>query len=454
MFIIYDLIFLVFAFIYLPVYLCKRKFHPGFQMRLGILPSGLKLNRPIWIHAVSVGEVMAVKNLARELRITYPDKKLFISTVTPTGNKIARSIAGETGFASYCPLDLSFIVRSVVDKVKPFLFIIMETEIWPNLISYLYCKNIPIVLVNGRLSDRSFKGYLSIKFLLKPILSKINLFCVQTPSDAERLLRLGVSQDKIQITGNMKFDNTDYADLKEDYTDYKLKLALEPEEKLFVAGSTHADEEEIILGVYKNLLKEFPYLRLLIAPRHPERAREIEKITLKNGFSSIFISTLHLKPNPVRNTNLLPKNKISNGANTYNLKPIFILDTIGELVSFYAIADIIFVGGSLTRKGGHNILEPASLGKPVIFGPYMFNFRDIARLFLENKACILAHNKEELFLNIKDLLRNPGKSTQLSQRAKAIILQNQGATSRNLKCIEETTKLETLSNPKRKVSLR
>jgi len=418
MFIIYDLIFLVFAFIYLPVYLCKRKFHPGFQMRLGILPNGLNLDRPIWIHAVSVGEVMAVKNLVRELRIAYPAQRFFISTVTPTGNKIARVIAKETDFVSYFPLDLSFIVRSVVDKIKPSLFIIMETEIWPNLISCLYQKKIPIVLVNGRLSDRSFRGYLSIKFMLKPILNKINLFCVQTRSDAERLLRLGVSRDRIQITGNMKFDIKDYTDSKKDYTDYKLKLGLGPNEKLFIAASTHPGEEKIILGVYKNLLKEFPDLRLLIAPRHPERATEIANLIKKFGFEAERVSLLNPRTSEPTNP-----------------RTIFILDTVGELVYFYNIASIVFVGGSLIKKGGHNILEPASLGKPVIFGPYMFNFRDIAGLFLENKACVLAHNSEELLLNIKDLLRNPAKSTELSQRAKAIILQNQGATARNLECI-------------------
>ena len=413
------MIIIVFALIYLPVYLLRRKFHPGFQMRLGILPSGLELNKPIWIHAVSVGEVITVKNMIRELRATYPDKRFFISTVTPTGNKIAKSIAKETDFVSYCPLDLSFIVRSVVDRIKPSLFIIMETVIWPNLISCLYRKHIPIVLVNGRLSERSFKGYLSIKFFIKPILNKINLFCVQTPSDAERLLRLGVSKDRIRVTGNMKFDNTDYSDKKIiDYADkYRALLQLSKEEKLWVCGSTHPGEEEIILDVYGKLLGEFPQLRLLIAPRHPERAKEIEKIVSRNGCPSIFISSLYLKPN------------------THNLKPIFILDVIGELVYFYNIASIVFVGGSLIKKGGHNILEPASLGKPVIFGPYMFNFRDIASLFLENKACVIAHNKEELRVNIEDLLKNPDRSTELSLRAKAIILQNQGATTRNLEYI-------------------
>lgn len=420
MFIIYDLIFLLIAIIYLPFYLFKRKFHCGFLARFGILPRDISFNRPIWIHAVSLGEIMAVENLVRELRISFPDKRFFISTVTPTGNKIARSIAKETDFVSYFPLDLSFITRHVVEKIKPSIFIITETEIWPNLIYCLYCKNIPIVLVNGRLSDRSFKGYLAIKFLLKPILNKINLFCVQTQNDAQRLLRLGVPQDKIKITGNMKFDSAGYSDKKiMDFADkYKALLDLRKEEKLWVAASTHPTEEEIILDVYKNLLGEFPELRLLIAPRHPERTNEIVSLIRKFGFEAERLSLLNQRTRELANS-----------------RTIFILDTVGELVYFYNIASIVFVGGSLIKKGGHNILEPASLGKPVIIGPHMFNFRDIARLFLENKACVLVHNREELLLNLKYLLRNPAKSTGLSERAKAIILQNQGATARNLEFI-------------------
>lgn len=415
MFIIYDLIFLLFAVIYLPIYLFKGKFHPGFGMRLGILPQNIQLNRPIWIHAVSVGEVMAAKYLIEKLRIAYPDRRFVISTVTPTGNKIAKTIAKEADFVAYLPLDLGFIVKSVVDRINPLLFVAMETEIWPNLISYLYKKNIPVVIVNARISDRSFKGYLSIKLLLRPILDKINLFCVQTQTDAERLARLGVLRDRIQITGNMKFDNLAQG---RDSADYRLKLGLKDDEKFIVAGSTHDGEEEIILDVYKDLLADFPTLKLLIAPRHPERTNQIEKIVIKNGFNSLRVSQLNSK---------LP---------TPNSQPIFILDTVGQLLDFYRIADIVFVGGSLIRKGGHNILEPAALGKPVVFGPHMFNFRDIASLFLENRAGILVRDKEGLKVNIRGLLNNPERIGELSRNARSLILQNQGATVRNLEYIK------------------
>jgi 3-deoxy-D-manno-octulosonic-acid transferase len=417
MFILYDLIFFIISIIYLPIYLFRRKLHRGFLKRLGFIPQGLSLNQPIWIHAVSVGEAKAVAGLLEELRINYPDKKFVISTVTATGNKIAQAMAKADDFVTFLPLDLSFIVTKVVDRINPALFIIAETEIWPNLITYLYRKKIPIAVVNARISDRSFKGYLCLKFLVKPILNKIALFCVQTPADAAKLLQLGLLPEKIHVTGNMKFDaklpKLDTADLAR----YRAILGLDSADKLFVSGSTHPGEEEIILAVYKNMLSEFPQLKLLLAPRHPERAKEIEKMVLKYGFRPVRIYQLPLK------------------SCAYITQPVFILDTIGQLINYYALADIVFVGGSLVEIGGHNILEPLALSRPVICGPYMFNFQDIADLFLENKACLLACNQKELETRIRDLLNNPAKIDALTQKAKDLILRNQGATQRNLENI-------------------
>ncbi|MBU4346398.1 MAG: 3-deoxy-D-manno-octulosonic acid transferase [Candidatus Omnitrophica bacterium] len=416
MFIVYDLIYLILAVIYLPVFLFKKKIHRGFQMRLGILPPDLGLDRPIWLHAVSVGEVMAIRGLLEKLRVIYPNRKFVISTVTPTGNKVARDMAEDNGFITYLPLDLSFIVRRVIDRINPSIFIIAETELWLNTIAYLHRKKIPVIVVNGRISDRSFGGYRRIKFLFKSLLNKIDLFCVQTDSDAQRLISLGVLEDKIRITGNMKFDNADYTDK------YNALLKLGGEGKLWVAGSTHAGEEEIILSVYKKLLSAFSDLRLLIAPRHPERVGQVEKLIIQYNFQPIRVSQLHLTPN------------------TDNLKPIFILDTIGQLLSFYALSDIVFVGGSLVKKGGHNILEPAGIGKPILFGPYMFNFRDIADLFLRAKAAMLVRNQQDLEAGIRYLLNNPARMVELSQQAKELILQNQGATNRNVNLIRECLK--------------
>lgn len=422
MFILYDLIFLIVAVVYLPLYLLKRKLHRGCLLRLGLLPKDLWLDNPLWVHAVSVGEATAIRGLISELKVVYPHKKFVISTVTPTGNKIAKSIAAENDFVTYLPFDFSFIVRRVIDTVNPCCFIIAETEIWPNLISYLNKKNIPVVIVNGRISDSSFRGYKAIKFLLKAVLNKINLFCVQTQSDALRLSHLGVSNDKIHVTGNMKFDNIDYADkiITEGLDKSRVLLNLGVKEKLWVAGSTHPGEEKIILAVYKSMLKEFPELRLLIAPRHPERSAQVERLIAAEGFAVFRIS------------------KLEEGASLGSKAgTVFILDTVGRLLSFYAIASIVFVGGSLIKKGGHNILEPAALGKPIMFGPYMFNFRDIADLFLKFQAAVLVSGAVELEGKLRYLLNNPGKAEDFSRRAREVTQEQRGATQKNLQYLKK-----------------
>lgn len=397
-------------------------------MRLGIFPAGLKKSledkHPIWLHAVSVGEVRASSKLLEELHKEYPGKTIVISTVTPTGNKIAQSIAMKGDIVLYLPLDISFIVGYAVKLISPCLFIIAETEIWPNLISCLHRKKVPIVTVNARISDHSYRGYRLIRFLLSPILNKINLFCVQAEADAQRLRELGAKAGNVKITGNMKFDNTDYADLKIDYADYRQKLGLSESDKLLVAGSTHPGEDEIILEAYKEALAECTVLRLLIAPRHPERAKDIEKLALRYGFNTIFISHLEL----TTHNSCLPDRQAQ-------LTTIFILDTIGQLMPFYAIADIVFVGGSLVKKGGQNLLEPAAFAKPIIFGPYIFNFKDIAQMLLENNAGILAAGAKELAVSIKDLCGNHPKAIELGMNAKKLIPRNQGAAKRNIELI-------------------
>jgi 3-deoxy-D-manno-octulosonic-acid transferase len=417
MVILYDLIFLVIVIVYLPIYLAKRKFYRDFLLRLGVLPKNLTLfSRPIWIHAVSVGEAMAIRGLLEELRIAYPDKQFVISTVTPAGNKIVKSITKEQDCVTYLPLDFSFIIGKVIGKINPAIFIIAETELWPNLTTCLYKKNIPIVVVNGRISDASFKGYLAIRPLTKLILNKINLFCVQTERDKQRLVRLGVDKNKVKITGNMKFDAKSYLNFKENDRELKSKLRLSGEDRLLVAASTHAGEEEIILEAYKNLLKEYPHLKLLIAARHPQRTSQIEKV----------ITAKKLKVY-----------RVSEASEDNNSPDVFILDTIGQLLSFYSIADIVFVGGSLVKIGGHNILEPAALAKPILFGPQMFNFRDIADLFLTHQAALIVHNQQELETKIAFLLNNPSQREELGQRAKALILANQGVSRKNVVLIKE-----------------
>lgn len=422
MFIVYDLIFLVFALVYLPVYLFKGKFHRGFFRRLGFLPPALALERPIWIHAVSVGEAVSIKKLAAELRKAYPGKKLVISTVTSTGNKIASGLVNPGDFLTYLPLDFSFIVNRVIKKIDPCLFIIAETEIWPNLISCLHGRKIPVITVNGRISDKSYSGYRAVRFLIRPILRKVDKFCVQSETDAFRLRLLGVAGDKIRVSGNVKFDISldQDAGSREAASSLRGKLWLGPEDKLWVCGSTHPCEEEMILDAYRQLLVVLPGLKLLIAPRHTERARDIAGLVSGFSFTPVFISGL------------------SGARPSCALRPVFILDVMGELSDYYSAADVVFVGGSLVPVGGHNILEPASRKKPVVFGPQMFNFRDISRMFLEKEAAFCAVDSRDLAEKIKQVLTSDLLAKQMAERAYELIIANRGATARNVAVIRES----------------
>ncbi len=419
MFIFYDLAFLIFSLFYLPLYFLSGKLKQSLAGRLGILPAGLDLNRPVWIHAVSVGEVSAIKELLARLRKLYPGKKFVISTVTATGNKVARSLIKDTDLLTYLPLDFSFIVRRVIKKINPCVFIIAETEIWPNLISALHKLQVPVVTVNGRISDSSYGGYRLAKIFIRPILRMVSRFCVQSDLDALRLSSLGVEPEKIQVTGNVKFDiNLEPVD-RAKAAAYRSKLWLAQADKLLVCGSTHPEEEEIIFAAYHKLLAVFPGLKLLIAPRHPERSQRVAKIAENYDFMPVLIS------------------KISATCPACMKHPVFILDTIGELFNYYSAADIVFIGGSLVKRGGHNVIEPASLKKPVVFGPQMFNFRQISILFLKNQAALMAGDSRELAGRIKEVLSSDLLAKGMGQRAYDLIIKNRGATDRNIQIIKQ-----------------
>ena len=417
MFIVYDLIFLFLTLFYLPVYLFKRKLHHGFIRRIGFLPDNLNLDRPIWIHAVSVGEATAIKGLVSALRKIYPQKKLVVSTVTATGNKIAKTLVKEGDFLTYLPLDFSFILRRVFKRINPCIFIIAETEIWPNLITCLFKQGIPTVMVNGRISDSSYNGYRAIRFFIKQILKKITKFCVQSDTDALRLKDLGVAKDKVEVTGNVKFDINLGAAV--DATSFRRKLGLAQNDKLLVCGSTHPKEEEIIFDAYAQLLTTLPKLKLFIAPRHPERSQDIARLAGSRGYLPLFISA------------------IPASCPTYINNSVFILDSIGELFNYYSAADIVFIGGSLVKRGGHNILEPASLRKPIIFGSHMFNFRDISELFLKNKAAVMVSGPKGLAGKIREIIQQESLARELGERSYRLILENRGATSRNIQVVRQ-----------------
>ena len=419
MFIVYDFIFLIFSLIYLPLLILRKKIHRGIWLRAGLSVLRDRTDRPIWLHAVSVGETMAIRNLFQSLKQEYPSQRFVISTVTPTGNKIAKSFAQDTDSVIYLPLDLSWVVRKFIRKINPSLFIITETELWPNLLTSLSRAKVKIVVVNGRISDRSFRGYRLVKFLLKPILEKIDLYCVQSNLDLQRLTSLGVSPAKVKVTGNMKFDSINQEDFKKERLQLRDKLRLTPDDKLWLSGSTHEGEEKIILDVYRKLLTDYPNLKLLLVPRHPQRAGEIEREIIRFGFRPLSLSQYNAEDNRLLADNL-----------------IFILDTIGELRDYFSIAELVFMGGSLVKIGGHNLLEPAGFAKPIIFGPYMFNFRDIAKSFLDNQAAIMVNDSRQLRDALIVLLNDSLKARDLGQRARQLVLQNQGSTLKNIEWIK------------------
>ncbi len=411
MFIFYNFIFSLILLFYLPIYLLKRKFHKGFLSRFARLKDYPQLFRPIWVHAVSLGEALSIKLLIEDLRKSLPQAQFIFTTVTPTGNKIARSIATDRDFVTYLPFDFSFVMRRFINKLNPSLLIIAETEIWPNLISILFSRHIPIIVVNGRISDSSFRGYKILKPFIKPVLNRVTVFCVQSPVDRRRLIELGVAESKIIVSGNLKFDNRSAA--LQAPANLRAQIGLRAEDLLFVCGSTHPQEEEVILAAYKQLLREFRNLKLLIAPRHPERCKDVASIISRAGYRAVFVSDSAPCQNCLTH-------------------PVFILDTVGELRNFYNIADIVFVGGSLVKKGGHNILEPAILGKPVLFGPFMHNFRDIAQLFLANNAAVMVSGRDELVDAIHRLLNDTKEMEQIVLRAYEVISANRGAAQKDL----------------------
>lgn len=416
---LYDIGFLIFSIIYLPVLVFKGKLHREFPERFGrydkakekVLLSG---RDRIWIQAVSVGEVFVCKSLIPLLKEKFPGRDLVVSTITKTGNDLAKKLFSKDATIIYFPLDFGFTVRRTIKYIKPGIYIMIETEIWPNLLKKLSLNSVPSVMINGRISDRSIGKYRLVKPFLKNILSKIHVFCMQDTVDAERIIELGAPSGRVKITGNMKFDVEAPVNIPNADT-IRRSLGIKEGDELFVAGSTHSGEEEVIVETFKDVAFEFPKLKLLIAPRHIDRVADVENVIKKYGLQSARIS----------------KSRDSR---------IMILDTIGHLNEAYSAATLVFIGGSLIKHGGQNPLEPAVLGKAILFGPHMFNFKYITKALLKQNAALQVTGKEELAKYLKMLLKDPMARSRLGDNAKAVIAQNRGATKKNLEKISEVLK--------------
>jgi len=399
-----------------------HKYREGMLERLGLMRrpvlTGLSQTHPIvWIHAVSVGEVLAVTRLVRSLEAALPTHFIVISTTTRTGQELARQRFGaERVF--YCPLDLPWAVRAWLRALRPSLLILTETEFWPNLLSACGRRQIPVAVVNARISDRSWPRYRFLRRLWRPFLSGIDRVLAQSQTDADRLVAIGCGPDRVIVTGNLKFDvrAAEEAQATRELRHRASGL------RIVVAGSTLEGEESALLAAWPDLLRYDPRLALVLAPRHPERFAAVATLLQQSGSSWTKRSAWAAEP-PSARTSVLPGQ-------------IVLLDTIGELASVYSLAAVAFVGGSLVPAGGHNPLEPAQFGIPIIMGPNYANFRAITEDLLAHNALRIA-TPDELPQALIDLLHDPLAAAVMGARARNVFVQQSGATARCVQTLED-----------------
>jgi 3-deoxy-D-manno-octulosonic-acid transferase len=428
MYFIYSLLIGLALFILLPRFLIDAfrhgKYVAGFRERLGSLSSIESHGRPVvWIHCVSVGETQAARPLVKGIRQQFPDHAIAISTITLTGQTFAREIfKHDVDMVFYFPFDWRWIVRRTLKAINPSAVLIMETELWPNFLRECSARKIPVAIVNGRLSGQSFRRYRLIKPFMVRILSAISMAIVQTEADAGRFRALGMEADKTFVSGNMKFDAGTMPGNSFLAREFRERFALGNDSPLILAASTHAPEEVIILNAIRQVISRSEIKpRLMIAPRHPERFPEVADL---------------LKASGLRWTTRSARPDASDAQ-----AEVILLDSIGELQSIYSLASIVFVGGSIARTGGQNILEPAAVGAAVITGPHTYNFQFIVETFVRAGAIIQLQPMSDsasitdLADVISDLLAHPDTQRRLGERARTLVAENRGATERTLELL-------------------
>ena len=396
--------------------LAHRKYIEGLRERLGFLPT--IENRPVvWLHCVSVGETQAARPLVERLRKELPQSTLVVSTVTLTGQRLARDLfRNHAEKVFYFPFDWRWSVRRALGAVNPAVVLVMETELWPNFLRECKAREIPVALVNGRISRKSFGRYLQIRFFLRRVLACLSMAVMQSERDAERIRALGISEERVFIAGNLKFESS-YRDQK---TDVKERFRLQSDVPLVLAASTHAPEEKIVLESFLKL-REWRTVRLMLAPRKPERFDEVAELIRASGLSW------------ARRTNEPSESDAT--------ASVILLDTIGELPAVYSFASVVFVGGSIVDRGGHNVLEPAAHGVAVITGAHTHNFHAIVDLLNEAQAIVQLPpvEGEEAVVKLSEVLERVLSEAawrdELGRRAKALVIEHQGAAERTMKLI-------------------
>jgi 3-deoxy-D-manno-octulosonic-acid transferase len=426
MYVLYSLLILILGVIVSPYLAYQairyKKYIGSLGQRMGYLPVSFNLDGEdsIWIHAVSVGETMTVRALIADLRRRYPSLRIFLSTTTMAGQQVARRNVQDVDAVFYLPLDLPFIVRRTLRLVKPRLFVMMETEIWPNLLRQCKRMGVATVMVNGRISSRSYPRYKIARPFFRRVLADVDRFCMQTEESARRVIDIGANPATVVVTGSLKFDSLDMAGSALDGRGQNRVLRyfrMTSGRPVIVAGSTMREEEQMVLQVFKRVKANTANPLLVIAPRHPERFAEVAQLARDQAFVTAKRTDMAIDAEPRAD--------------------VVVLDTIGELAQVYQIATAVFVGGSLVDTGGHNILEPAVYGKPIVFGPHMHNFKEIAEAFIAQDAAVQVSGVRELEEALLALLTDPVRRARLGAAARALVESNRGSKDKCLAIIAQ-----------------
>lgn len=420
--VLYEVLLALGLLAYLPKAFWRRRLpHPSWSMRLGRYPDpvlrALRGRPVIWIHAVSVGEVVAIQPLVRELLTRLPGHALVMSTVTPTGFAVASKLLEGRGTPIYAPLDFRLTVRRALAAIRPSILLLVESELWPNLIRLTKQQGIPIAVINGRISARAFRRYRLIRAWMRSILADVDLLLMQTELDAARLLALGAVASRVKVLGSLKWDASLLARPAREAT-MKLaeRLRVGGDQPVIVAGSTHRGEEDTVLDAFQRLHEQMPSVKLILAPRHPERAGEVEELARQRGVTAILrASTLDQAP-PAWD--------------------VALVDTMGQLPLYYALASVVFVGGSLIPHGGQNPLEAASLGKPIVFGPSMENFAEITHQLRVHQAACQVADRAQLTPTLQRLVGDPEEARLMGARAQALVERLSGVSRRTLESLK------------------
>lgn len=419
MYFAYSLLFAIGSLLLAPYYAWRYRKTPllrsSWRDRLGFTSARSAQPGALWVHAVSVGETLAVAGLVEQLAARFPNREIFLSHVTPTGREAGEKRLPQVAGRFFLPLDLPGPMRRAMRRVRPALLLIVETELWPNMLRAAHRCGARVALVNARLSDRSLRGYRLGRFAMRRILDNVDLIMAQTPEDAARFSEIGAATDRIIMTGNLKFDGRPP---KSCPVVPALKDALASAERhpTVVAASTMPGEEEIVLSAWDEVRRAYPRALLILAPRHPARFDQVARLLGSRNF--------------VHRTDLAASGPEI--ARQLASPEVLLLDTLGELQSFFDLADVVFIGGSLVPTGGHNLLEPAWWSKPVVFGPHMENFRDAARLFLDAGAAAQVSDGRALAAEILALLRDDLRRRAIGEAAYRVVQSQSGATGRVL----------------------